>query len=180
MINDVQSTVIWLTGMSGAGKSTLSSELNEFLSKKGCKTYVLDGDDVRDRDAKQVGYDYDGVMYNNTRIANLCLKLRESYDVFIVPVISPYADIRKKIKILLDPNFFLVYVKTDIKCLRKRDTKGLYSASDKGIISNLIGYSKLYPYEEPDNADLVIDTSESILDVSKNELFSFVRDKLLI
>ena len=144
--------IFWLTGMSGSGKSTLASEL-ELIISKSYKICIVDGDDVRDKDDTKLGFSYDDVLINNSRIAN------SEYDLVIVPVIAPYNDIRLITRKSLDPNFHLVYLKSDIKSLRDRDTKGLYLASDKGLITDLIGYSESNPYEAPTNAELVINTS---------------------
>ena len=76
-------------------------------------------------------------MKNNLRIASLCNKLRKEYDFILVPVISPYDQVRTQVRLMLEPNFYLVYLKVDIETLKKRDTKGLYSAADKGLISDL-------------------------------------------
>ena len=60
----------------------------------------------------------------------------------------------------LEPNFHLIYLKTNIESLKERDPKGLYSAADSGLIKNLIGYCDSTPYEEPNNCELVINTSK--------------------
>ena len=150
--------VFWLTGMSGSGKSTLASGLESIISKS-YKICIVDGDDVRDKDDTKLGFGYDDVLINNSRIANYCNNIRSEYDLIIVPVIAPYNDIRLITRKSLEPNFHLVYLKSDIKSLRDRDTKGLYLASDKGRITDLIGYSESNPYEVPIKPELVINTS---------------------
>ena len=154
--------VIWLTGMSGSGKTTLANYLKDYLKKKDCEGVVIDGDSVRDLDKKKIGFGVDDVLMNNTRIASLCEDKRRKYDFILVPVISPYEEVRQKIRKILEPNFHLVYLKTDIDTLKERDTKGLYLDSDNGLISDLIGYSKTNPYEIPENAELVIDTGNLV------------------
>jgi len=180
MINDVQSTVIWLTGMSGSGKSTLSDVLEQYFINKQYSVYILDGDAIRDNDSKPLGFGYDDVKINNLRIAERCLELRKKYDAIIVPVISPYESIRKMVREILFPDFYLIYLKTDINSLRERDTKGLYAAADKGIINDLIGYSDINPYDEPNNPDITIKTgNDTSLNASKNQLISFVNKEIV-
>jgi len=180
MINK-SSPVIWLTGMSGSGKSTISSGIKEYFRKKGYNLYVLDGDDIRDKDEKKLGFGHADVMVNNLRIANLCAQIRSRYDAIIIPVISPYDDIRLKVRRLLEPNFHLIYLKADIDSLRERDTKGLYAAADKGAITDLIGYSEVNPYHEPKNADIVIDTSRNIsLELSKKKIFGYINRQIFV
>ncbi|MBT4605383.1 MAG: adenylyl-sulfate kinase [Thiotrichales bacterium] len=176
-----RSPVIWLSGMSGSGKSTLSDELDALFQKQKYKIYVLDGDEIRGKDTEKLGFGYADVMINNTRIANLCNELRKEYDAIVVPVISPYNDIRLKVRGMLEPNFHLVYLKTDIQSLRDRDPKGLYAAADRGDITDLIGYSDVNPYDEPSKAEIVIETGNHVLiDDSKKKLFDYINKVIFI
>ena len=166
--------------MSGSGKTTLSFSLEAHLLEKEYKVYVLDGDEVRGTDEVKLGFGHDDVMKNNLRIAELCNKLRIEYDAVIVPVISPYDDIRQKVRLSLEPNFHLVYLKSDIDSLRNRDTKGLYSAADRGLINDLIGYSDINPYDEPENAEIIIETGDHIsVEESVEELFIYINRSIL-
>jgi adenylylsulfate kinase len=45
--NGHRGAIIWFTGLSGAGKSTLAHAVEEKLHQMGCRTFVLDGDNVR-------------------------------------------------------------------------------------------------------------------------------------
>ena len=46
-LNHHKSIVVWFTGLSGSGKSTLAHSVEETLYQLGCRTFVLDGDNVR-------------------------------------------------------------------------------------------------------------------------------------
>ncbi len=174
-MNSEEAIVVWFTGMSGSGKSTLSSALKCFYLKKKSKVYVFDGDEVRAKDKKALGFGHKDVMKNNLRIAHLCKQKRKYYDVILVPVISPYNNVRLKVRSILEPDFHLIYLKSDLLSLRDRDPKGLYSAADKGLINDLIGYSDRNSYEVPEDAELVVETSNciSIVD-STNKLFDYL------
>lgn len=173
--------VIWLSGMSGSGKSTLSNELEALFVDKGYTVRIVDGDDVRDKDENKLGFGRDDVLVNNLRIADFCNQLRVQYDAIIVPVISPYAEIRMQVRKALSPNFHLVYLKVDIQSLRERDPKGLYAAADRGEIKDLIGYSEVNPYDEPDNAELVIDTGGHVtIEDSQKQLFDYINRMIFI
>jgi len=175
------SHIIWLTGMSGSGKSTLSYELKSLLLQKDYKVYILDGDEIRGKDTVKLNYGYNDVKKNNLRVADLCNEFRKEYDIVIVPVISPYESVRQEVRSKLEPNFHLVYLKSDIKSLRSRDPKGLYLAADKGLINNLIGYSKINPYDEPNNAEVVIETGCHVtISNSRKQLFDYVNKFLMI
>ena len=57
----------------------------------------------------------------------------------------------------------------------------MYAAADKGVINDLIGYSDINPYDEPDNAEIVVDTSlETSLEVSKNRILSYIEEQICI
>jgi len=170
--------VIWLTGMSGSGKTTLATYAYNSLSKKGYKIEVIDGDSVRERDKKKLGFGINDVLINNQRIANLAMQKRKECDLVLIPVISPYEEIRQKIRKILEPNFHLIYLKVDIDILKERDPKGLYAAADRGQIKNLIGYSSENPYENPLNPELtVFMTKNQAIGVSFNLINNYFIEK---
>ena len=174
--------IVWLTGMSGSGKSTLAEHIKDTYQKEGYSVRIIDGDDIRDKDVDKLGFGRKDVEVNNLRIAKLSLELKDSgFDLILVPVISPYEEIRNKVRALLEPNLHLVYVKSDIDSLKKRDTKGLYLAADNGVINDLIGYSDINPYDEPHNAEIVVDTSIGVsLEASKSRILNYIKDQVCV
>ena len=170
-------SVIWLSGMSGSGKSTLANYVKDVYQNKGFRVRIIDGDDVRDNDNEKLNFSRKDVEFNNLRIAKLCLELKEKdFNLILVPVISPYDDVRKKTRSLLDPYYNLIYLETSIDILKKRDTKGLYNAADSGQIDDLVGYSLINPFEKPNDADLIINTDDSsLLNFSKQSLLDFIK-----
>jgi adenylylsulfate kinase-like enzyme len=169
--------IVWLTGMSGSGKSTFAEYIKDTYQKEGYSVRIIDGDDIRDRDVEKLGFGRKDVEVNNLRIAKLCLESKDNgFDLILVPVISPYDDVRKRTRSLLEPHYHLVYVEADIDSLKKRDTKGLYKAADQGLIHDLIGYSEINPYDKPSNADFVVNTNNNtLLNDSKQSLLGFVK-----
>ena len=163
--------------MSGSGKSTFAEYIKDTYQKEGYSVRIIDGDDIRDRDVEKLGFGRKDVEVNNLRIAKLCLESKDNgFDLILVPVISPYDDVRKRTRSLLEPYYHLVYVEADIDSLKKRDTKGLYKAADQGLIHDLIGYSEINPYDKPSNADFVVNTNNNtLLNDSKQSLLGFVK-----
>ena len=163
--------------MSGSGKSTLAEYIKDTYQKEGYSVCIIDGDDIRDRDVERLGFGRKDVEVNNLRIAKLCLELKDSgFDLILVPVISPYDEVRNKTRSLLEPYYHLVYVEADIDILKKRDTKGLYKAADQGLINDLIGYSEINPYDDPSEADFVVNTNnQNLLNDSNQSLLNFVK-----
>jgi adenylylsulfate kinase len=170
--------VVWLTGMSGSGKSTLAEYIKDTYKKEGYSVRIIDGDDIRDRDVEKLDFGRKDVEVNNLRIAKLCLESKDSgFDLILVPVISPYDEVRKRTRSLLEPYYHLVYVEADIDSLKKRDTKGLYKSTDQGLINGLIGYSEINPYDKPSDADFVVNTNNNtLLNDSEQSLLGFVKN----
>ena len=163
--------------MSGSGKSTFAEYIKDTYQKEGYSVRIIDGDDIRDRDVEKLGFGRKDVEVNNLRIAKLCLESKDNgFDLILVPVISPYDEVRKRTRSLLEPYYHLVYVEADIDSLKKRDTKGLYKAADQGLINDLIGYSEINPYDKPSDADFVVNTNNNtLLNNSKKSLLGFVK-----
>ena len=166
------SKIIWFTGMSGSGKSYYSDYIKEILKKENLKVNVIDGDIIRDKYKIPVGFSFNEICQNNKNIANICKEEYKNSDITIVSVITPYESIRKEIKKIFKNDLFYIYVYADIESLKKRDTKGLYRKADMGLIDDMIGYSEKSLYEEPENADLKLNTSSNIQPKQNIELLS--------
>jgi adenylylsulfate kinase len=169
--------IIWFTGMSGSGKSTLSIELKRQLQNNSYSVQIIDGDTIRDNYTTQLGFGRQDVLSNNLNIAQKCLESRNHYDVILVPVISPYEEVRREVRKLLAPNFHLIFLTTTLDNLKKRDTKGLYALAESGVIKDLIGFSKETPYEAPDDAELTIDTTDrDTITESTTQLVNYIEN----
>jgi sulfate adenylyltransferase len=69
-------------------------------------------------------------------------------------------------------DFVLVHVSTSLEECERRDLKGLYAKARAGLIPEFTGISD--PYDEPVDADLVVDTAQ----VSREEALNRVLDLL--
>ena len=173
--NNRHGLVVWFTGLSGSGKTTISNLVKDNLEKDGLQILVLDGDDVRNRLHKSLGFSKTDIIENNHLISKICFVERLSYDVIMVPIISPYRESRVAACKLLSPNFMEVYISAEIPVLEQRDTKGLYTAAKNKKINNLIGYSAGAPYEPPLNADIILETSHKTIDESSRALYEEIK-----
>ena len=104
-----QAPIIWFTGMSGSGKTTLSSQIKIMLQQLHYCVRIVDGDDIRNNYTEKLGFNRLDVMKNNLYITQKCLDLRADCDVILVPVISPYNQVRLEVRKRLSPNFHLIY-----------------------------------------------------------------------
>ena len=165
--------IIWLTGLSGVGKTTLSRKINNFL-KYNKKCLIIDGDTFRKKN-KQFSFSKKNITKNNLQIINFCKKKFNKYDYIIVSVISPLKKTRKYAYKIFKQNYFEIYLFASVKTLEKRDTKGLYALSKKGLINNLIGYRSKIKYEKSEHKHLRINTNILSLKDSLTRILSYVK-----
>ena len=169
--------IIWLTGLSGAGKTTLCKKIKLYLKNQKC--LVVDGDIFRKK-SKQFSFSKKNIIKNNLKIINYCKKNFDKFEYILVSVISPLKKTRKYAYRIFKENYFEIHVFASKKTLVKRDTKGLYKAADQGEITDLIGYSLTNPYEEPNDADLILNTDNRLLIGKTKQLFQGFVDSIII
>jgi adenylylsulfate kinase len=164
--------VIWFTGLSGSGKSTLAGELSKVLTRGDIRHMVLDGDIVRQGLCSDLGFSKEDRVENCRRIAEVARLLLQAGVTVLIPVISPYLEVRERIKNLFQPGEFIeVYVACPLEVCEQRDVKGLYRKARAGILANFTGISD--PYEPPLEPDILIDTSRLDKDQSIQILLEF-------
>ena len=164
--------VIWMTGLSGAGKTTLANGLQKILFNKGCQVYVLDGDNIRARLNKDLGFSSQDRTENIRRIGEVAALFADAGFIVITALISPFRADRHNARAAFPTNFHSVYVNADIESCEARDTKGLYKKAKAGELDNFTGVSA--PFEEPENCDLEINTTELSIDDSLTILKEYV------
>ena len=118
--------IIWFTGLSGAGKTTIANGVQKILLEKKYSVKILDGDIIRNSANNSLGFSPEDILNNNENIAQMCLRLLDGYDFILVPIISPFRETRKLARRIIGDAFILVHVKSDLKTVINRDTKGLY------------------------------------------------------
>ena len=156
--NGHKSVVLWFTGLSGSGKSTLAHAVEEQLHQAGCRTFVFDGDNVRHGLCGDLGFSVDDRKENIRRIGEMIKLFTETGVIALTAFISPFRVDRENVRKLVGKTHFIeIYCKCPIEVCEQRDIKGLYQKARKGLVKDFTGISS--PYEEPENPDLVIDTS---------------------
>ena len=164
-LNGHQAAVLWFTGLSGSGKSTLAHAVENALFELGCRTYVLDGDNVRHGLNKNLGFSPEDREENIRRIGEVANLFTEAGVFALTAFISPYRGDRDKARAIAGEGKFIeVYVECPLEVCEERDVKGLYKKARAGEIPEFTGISA--PYEEPLNAEIVIDTSQHDLEAS--------------
>jgi len=158
---------LWFTGLPSSGKSTLARTVEKELIQKKLHTEVLDGDKVRLRLSKGLGFSKEDRDDNIRRISYVASIITRCGAVAITCAISPYRDIREEARKEIG-NFVEVYLKCPVEECIKRDVKGLYKKALSGEIPNFTGISD--PYEEPLDPEIIIETDKETIEESSDKI----------
>jgi len=166
--------VLWFTGLSGAGKSTLAMALEQRLFQDGYQVYVLDGDNVRRGLNANLGFAPEDRAENIRRVGEVAALLADAGMIVISAFISPYRADRQRARAAAGDSFHEVFVKADLATCEARDPKGLYAKARAGEVADFTGISA--PYEEPQTADLTLDTAAASPEACVDELVVYVKN----
>lgn len=150
--------VVWLTGLSGAGKSTIANALEHELHAHGKRTYLLDGDNIRQGLNRDLGFSDSDRAENIRRIAQVARLFVDAGVIVVVAFISPFRAERDAARALFAPGDFLeVFVDVPLAVAEQRDPKGLYRKARAGALPQFTGIDS--PYEAPLAPELVLPTA---------------------
>nr|WP_221308774.1 adenylyl-sulfate kinase [Nocardiopsis mwathae] len=166
---------VFLTGLSGSGKSTIARGVAEGVRRAGRTVTLLDGDVVRRLLSSGLTFSRADRDLNIRRIGYVAAEITRHGGVAVCAPIAPYAATRAQVRAMVEENgdFFLVHVATPLEVCEERDRKGLYAKARAGEIPEFTGISD--PYEEPTDADLVVDTRDAAEGESVAEVLSALR-----
>ena len=142
-LNGHTSKVLWFTGLSGSGKSTIANALETALHKQGIRTYILDGDNIRHRLNKDLGFTDADRIENIRRIAEVARLMLDAGVVVLTAFISPFQAERDAAREIFDDDEFIeIFVDTPLEVAESRDPKGLYKKARNGRNSKLYRYKQ--------------------------------------
>lgn len=165
--------VVWFTGLPSAGKSTLARLLEQALRARGRRVEVLDGDEVRQRLTRGLGFSKEDRDENIRRITYVARLLARNGVVAITAAISPYRALRDEARQEIG-RFVEVYVRCPLEVCIQRDVKGLYRRALAGEIGNVTGVSD--PYEEPLSPEVVVPTDQEGAEASLARILARLND----
>lgn len=158
-----QGFTVFMTGLSGSGKSTVANALMARLLELGDRSAtLLDGDVVRQHLSSELGFSREHREINVRRIGWVASEITKNGGIAVCAPIAPYRSVRDDVRRMIEPHggFVLVHVSTPLEVCEQRDRKGLYAKARAGVIEQFTGISD--PYEEPDDAEVVIDTAHTM------------------
>ncbi len=169
-----RSLVVWFTGLSGSGKTTLSDALEKELYQKGFKTYILDGDKIRDGLCNDLGFSEEDRSENIRRVGEVANLMRDSGLIVLSAFITPFDRDRNMVKEMIGSEHIIrVFVDCPLDVCEQRDVKGLYKKARSGEIKRFTGISSAF--EVPAESELILKTAEH----SKEELIRVLLDFII-
>lgn len=178
-MNSHKSAVLWFTGLSGSGKSTLSHAVEDRLYKLGCRTYVLDGDNIRHGLCQDLGFSDADRTENIRRIGEVSKLLADSGVLTLSAFVSPFRSDRDAVRELLgEGDFIEIYCKCDLSVCEDRDVKGLYKKARAGEIPEFTGINS--PYEEPLDPEVAVDTAAQTIEESVEQVINVLVERNII
>ena len=172
---------LFFTGLSGAGKSTLADIIRAKLIEEGQRPVtLLDGDVVRQSLSIELGFSRADRDLNIRRIGFSANEISKNGGIAICAFIAPYRAIRREIRGLIEQHgvFIEIYLSTPLAVCEERDPKGLYAKARAGEILQFTGISD--PYESPEHAEMVIDTSKVTLTQARQQILDYMMGRELI
>ena len=167
--NGHRGVILWFTGLSGAGKSTLAHAVEEHLHQIGCKTFVLDGDNVRHGLCSDLGFSDQDRIENIRRIGEVAKIFMEAGIIVLTAFISPFRNERDRVRGAVKPGDFIeIYCDTPLDICETRDVKGLYKKARVGEILEFTGISS--PYQIPEKPELIVNTGIVTLDACVQQI----------
>jgi adenylylsulfate kinase len=161
--NGHRGVILWFTGLSGSGKSTLAHAVEDRLHRRRCRSFVLDGDNVRHGLCGDLGFSVRDRQENIRRIGEVAKLFMDAGMIVLTAFISPYRADRMRVREMVEVGDFLeIYCNAQIDVCESRDVKGMYKKARAGQIAEFTGVSS--PYEVPERPDLVVETGRLALD----------------
>lgn len=174
--NNHKSVILWFTGFSGAGKSTLAHSVEEMLHQRSCRTFVLDGDNIRHGLCGDLGFSHKDRTENIRRIAEVAKLMRDAGVITLTAFISPFRSDREKVREQFSHGEFLeIYCQCPLDVCEQRDVKGIYKKARAGEVKEFTGISS--PYEAPVNPELIVNTAEDRLEHCTEQVIALLSQR---
>ena len=172
-----QGFTVFFTGLPSSGKSTVANVLVSMLMERSSRPVtLLDGDIVRKHLSSELGFSKEHRDLNIRRIGFVASEITKHRGIAVCAPIAPYAATRREVRGMVGAygGFIEAYVSTPIEVCEQRDRKGLYAQARAGNITGFTGVDD--PYEAPEHAEVVIDTTTTSPAESAEQVMSFLSE----
>ncbi len=174
--NGHKGVILWFTGLSGSGKSSLAHAIEEQLHQQGCRTFVLDGDNVRHGLSSDLGFSDKDRVENIRRISEVAKLFLEAGVIVLTAFISPFrAERATARKVVPHGDFLEIFCDSSIEVCEGRDVKGLYKRARAGEIPEFTGISS--PYEAPSTPELKVLTGEDTIESCVDQILQLLAER---
>lgn len=166
---------VWFTGLSSAGKTTISRALYDTLRTRGYQLEWLDGDAVRQKLSKDLGFSKEDRNENVRRIGELAEQLTGRGTIVLVSAISPYRAARDEVRQRIG-DFLEVWVHAPLAVCESRDRNGIYRRARADQLHHVTGIDD--PYEHPLAPEVECRTDRESLEESVAKVLEAVERRL--
>lgn len=172
-LNGHKGRVLWFTGLSGAGKSSIADALEQQLHKRGVRTYILDGDNVRHGLNQDLGFSDGDRIENIRRVGEVAKLMVDAGLVVLTSFISPFRAERDMARRLMEEGEFVeIFVDTPLEEAERRDTKGLYAKARRGELPNFTGVDSAY--EAPERPEIHLHSGRDSIDACVRRVLEYL------
>ena len=165
----------------------MAHAIEEALRQQGCRTFVLDGDNVRHGLCGDLGFSEKDRKENIRRISEMAKLFMEAGIIVLAAFISPYRANRNRIRSMVNSGDFVeIYCEASIEVCETRDVKAPYKKARAGEIADFTGISS--PYEAPIKPELNLKTGilslkacvqQAMLEISRHGICTLQHNSML-
>ena len=178
-LNGHRGCMLWFTGLSSSGKSSIAHAVEERLHRRGCRTFVLDGDNIRQGLCADLDFSASDRAENLRRIGEVGKLFLEAGTITLAAFISPSRIDGERVRALFAPGEFMeIYCECPVAACERRDVKGMYRRARAGEIQDFTGVSA--PYEPPQRPDLVLPTAELPIDECVERVLALIERQAVL
>ena len=153
--------VAWILGRPASGKTTLGRRIVAAIAARGAAATLLDSDEARAAITPSPTYSTEERLTVYRALAWSAARLAEQGVVVVVAATAHEASLRRAVRAIVADVLF-VHARCPPELCERRDPKGLYRAARASAHGTMPGVH--VPYEEPTDADVVVDTGGSVSD----------------
>lgn len=164
---------LWFTGLPLSGKTTIADAVYKEFEKLDIPLERIDSKDIREV-IPDIGFSREDRNRHMHRIGHLIMTLQKNSISTVCSFVSPYRESRRAIREMVQNNV-VVYVKASLDTCKTRDYKGVYAKALKGELQNFTGVNDIY--EEPQHAELVIDTDTTSVEQASKTIVEYIKKK---